>query len=304
MNTARLYHWERLIDHGRPAARLEAALRGPDAADGHANQAFVFGGQRAEFEAESDQWSAKLVLRGHVHFSVGRRKLRLDEGHVLLLNPGTRYTARTTAGDGGFIGATLWFRHGLLAEMTHARADTLGFGENLRQLDPTAAGLTQRLFDALSREHEDPSALDDDLTLLLAHWWEAEQGHQAHARRLTAQRPGTQRELLRRIDRAVDFIVSCHAQPLTLEAIAAEAALSKSYLIRLFVQVHGLTPHRYLDRVRAESARRLLGRGDIALEQVACASGFGSRWALQRALKRHYGQSGRPLARALNMAPL
>lgn len=305
MNQAPLFNWHRLMDHGRPAARLDAALRGPEALQGHVNQALVFSGLRTEFEAESEQLSAKLVLQGRVRFCVGRRTLQLQPGHVLLLNPGTRYAAWSSEQDGGFVGATVWFRRGLLAETAEMarlapdpqapRAEPV-LSDRLRPQDAVTAGLIAHLAQSLLHgEGDDPEALDQDLSQLLHRWWLSECGHRQAADRLGAAREATRRELLRRLDRAVDFMISCQAQPLSLEQIAQESALSRSYLIRLFVQVHGMTPHRFLERLRARAARSLLAQQGLGLEAVAQATGFGSRWTMQRALRRHYGASGRGL---------
>jgi AraC family transcriptional regulator len=288
---------------GEPPARMTSALRGVEASGGQRNQAFVFSARRAEFDSEGDQLSAKLVLSGQVRFCVGRRGLVLHEGQVLLLNPGTRYAAYVTS-DAPVRGATIWFEHGLadaLAASLQAplatdgdRTATPALHERLRPLaGPTRVPLG-RVVAALDG-HADAEEADEAMTLLLARWLAEDRQHDSAATRLDAVRASTRAELMKRIDRAADFIASSYTEPLTLDDIAGAAALSKFHLLRGFAQVHGVTPHRHLQAVRAEAARRLVERGDADLEQVALACGFGSRWSLQRALRQRFGRSGRGL---------
>jgi AraC-like DNA-binding protein len=274
---------------GEPPARMASALRGVEAAGGRRNQAFLFSARRTEFDSEPDQLSAKLVLQGEVHFQVGRRALVLHEGQVLLLNPGTRYTARVMGADSAVIGATIWFESGLLGSLGAS-----GVHERLRTLSSAAQAGLHHVLAALQGD-ADREAADEPITLMLARWLVEDGEHGAAALRLDAQRASTRAELLRRIDRAADFIASRFTEPLTLDDVAAAAALSKFHLLRGFAQVHGTTPCRALQALRAAAARRLIERGADDLEQVAAASGFGSRWSLQRALRRRYGATGRAL---------
>ncbi|CCH31637.1 hypothetical protein BN6_43550 [Saccharothrix espanaensis DSM 44229] len=58
-------------------------------------------------------------------------------------------------------------------------------------------------------------------------------------------------------------------QPLTLADVAAEAHLSPYHFIRVFRAATGLTPRRYLTRLRIEQARRLLSDNTLTVGQVA-----------------------------------
>ena len=63
---------------------------------------------------------------------------------------------------------------------------------------------------------------------------------------LDAVRPATRAELLRRVDRATDFLLSEYTQPFSLDAVAAAAHLSKYHLVRLFRAFTGLPPGQSL----------------------------------------------------------
>jgi transcriptional regulator GlxA family with amidase domain len=125
----------------------------------------------------------------------------------------------------------------------------------------------------------------------------AEHRLRRRAENLASVRPGTRAELSRRIGWATDYILSNYAEPIALDDIASAAHLSKFHLVRLFRQVHGTTPHDYLQRKRAQAARRLIEDGSMELNEVAAIAGFGSRWSMFRHLHRCFGASGTKLRR-------
>ena len=94
-------------------------------------------------------------------------------------------------------------------------------------------------------------------------------------------------ELERRLRLAADYIDTCHAEPLMLDDMARVACLSRYHFVRHFRALHGLTPYAYLLRKRARVATRLLASGTTDREAVAQQCGFGSRFALARALRKY-----------------
>jgi transcriptional regulator GlxA family with amidase domain len=65
--------------------------------------------------------------------------------------------------------------------------------------------------------------------------------------------------------------------------------LSPRQFARAFHAEVGLPPGRYVDRVRLETARRLLEDGGDGVEQVARACGYGTPEAMRRAFVRALG---------------
>lgn len=85
-----------------------------------------------------------------------------------------------------------------------------------------------------------------------------------------------------------DRVLSNPAAPLTLQQMAETAHVSARHLTRLFVAELGVSPAKFVDRVRVEAARALLD-GGRSVTQSAQLSGFGSDENLRRAFLRHYG---------------
>jgi transcriptional regulator GlxA family with amidase domain len=77
--------------------------------------------------------------------------------------------------------------------------------------------------------------------------------------------------------------------PLTIEQLAARAAMSPRTLARAFARQLGVAPAKYLARLRVEAARRLLEQTDKGLEQIAGACGFGRADVMRRAFARALG---------------
>ncbi len=75
---------------------------------------------------------------------------------------------------------------------------------------------------------------------------------------------------------------------LDLQQVADQCHISKIYLHKLFVQELGITPFRYITRLRMERAKVFLGE-KYPPKQVAKLVGYGDMYAFSRAYKRHFG---------------
>lgn len=77
---------------------------------------------------------------------------------------------------------------------------------------------------------------------------------------------------------------------LSVEALAARARLSPRHFARAFQAETGVTPGRYVERVRVEHARRLLEDSREGIAQISRACGYRTPEALRRAFVRTLGQ--------------
>jgi len=73
---------------------------------------------------------------------------------------------------------------------------------------------------------------------------------------------------------------------LSVEALARRAAMSSRQFTRVFTEEVGMTPARYVERVRVDAARRALEQSALGLEEVAARCGFGSADVMRRAFTR------------------
>lgn len=115
----------------------------------------------------------------------------------------------------------------------------------------------------------------------------------SRARQIPVRRAATRREILRRVSLATDFIHSNFSRPLMLTDMARAAFLSRHHFLRLFKQIHEVTPHEYLQRKRTSVAARLLRSSQRQVDEVVKEVGFDSRSTLFRALRRFHGVTPR-----------
>ncbi len=113
------------------------------------------------------------------------------------------------------------------------------------------------------------------------------------ARQVPVRRAATRREILRRVSLATDFIHTNFAKPLMLSDMARAAFLSRHHFLRLFKQIHDVTPHEYLQRKRTSVAARLLRNSQRQVDEIVKEVGFDSRSTLFRALRRFHGVTPR-----------
>jgi transcriptional regulator GlxA family with amidase domain len=82
------------------------------------------------------------------------------------------------------------------------------------------------------------------------------------------------------------FIVEHPETDLSVRALAARAAMSERNFARQFRSQVGLTPARYVERVRVEAARRRLEESDDSVDAVARSCGFGTAETMRRTFLR------------------
>jgi AraC-like DNA-binding protein len=102
--------------------------------------------------------------------------------------------------------------------------------------------------------------------------------------------PVVDRFLFHALRAARERIDRDYAQPLTLDELAREAALSRFHFVRTFRNVFGVTPGRYLTRVRVERAKALLVDG-VSVTEVCFAVGFRSVGSFSSRFRREVGRS-------------
>jgi AraC family transcriptional regulator len=83
--------------------------------------------------------------------------------------------------------------------------------------------------------------------------------------------------------RAIERMRDRLDDPPTLDELAAEAGLSPFHFQRMFRASHGVSPHRWIEALRVEEAKRLMRAGDD-LAEVAAACG----WCHQSAFTRTF----------------
>jgi transcriptional regulator GlxA family with amidase domain len=146
----------------------------------------------------------------------------------------------------------------------------------------TSAGVSAGMDLALALVEED---LDREVALTIARhlvlFLRRPGGQSQFSATLVSQQPA--REPLREIQR---MVIEDVAGEHTVEAMASRANLSPRHFARAFAAETGVTPARYVERVRLEAARRRLEETSEPIATVAHACGFGTDETMRRVFLR------------------
>jgi len=87
----------------------------------------------------------------------------------------------------------------------------------------------------------------------------------------------------------VKYITENYRQSLSIETLASQCFISSDYFRKLFRQNIGMSPLKYINRVRAENAARLLEEGILSVTEVATRTGFNDINNFTRIFKGFFG---------------
>lgn len=230
-----------------------------------------------------------LVLQGVLRLSVEGEAFELAPGDCMLIADGAIHGGTP---EGCIYECLVFDLERFLAGTTTCgqRAALLTEGEaRLEGKFPAgtqAAAIVSQLFQAM--ETERPGYELTTMGLLWQLW-----GELLGQRLLGAAEPGPPRDNRRAqaVKNVLRRIRSSYGQPLTLEDLAAEAALEPKYFCRVFRQITGRTPINYLNYYRVECAAELLCTTQGSITDIALECGFGDVSYFSRMFRRYKGQT-------------
>jgi AraC family transcriptional regulator len=89
-----------------------------------------------------------------------------------------------------------------------------------------------------------------------------------------------------RLRRVLDYISANIEEDITLVGLAGVAGYSPFHFARKFAVAMGISPHRYISRIRLEKAMAELALGQLSLAEVALNAHFSSQASFTRAFHR------------------
>ncbi len=93
------------------------------------------------------------------------------------------------------------------------------------------------------------------------------------------------------VEKATEYMHRNYMYAITVAQVAAYVGIDRSYLYRLFRQLHDVSPQQYLHRCRMEAAQRMLLESTYNVTEIAYSCGFQDSSALDKAFHRAMGQS-------------
>lgn len=106
-----------------------------------------------------------------------------------------------------------------------------------------------------------------------------------------AHKERASRGVRRRLEAARREIDARYFSALDCRALASTARMSRHHFIRVFGDLFGMSPYRYLLHVRVRAAKRLLLCSREPIDVIAAGVGFRSGPSLNRAFKQSEGAS-------------
>ncbi len=252
----------------------------------------VVGGRGRRYEQRfTGPLSVKAVMSGSATWETGDGRFEVVPGSVLVLNDGEEYEITVDALQ-PVETFCLFFERGFVEDAwratTTASAALLDDGQR-----PSVAFSEKLHFDtplvaAMNRAHRGGSSDDAffDVALGLVR---AQDDVKSRVARVPSLRASTRAELARRVGVATAFLHASLNRNVTIAEAAREACLSPFHFHRLFTAFHGITPHRYLTRLRLERARALLRNSDRRIVDIASDCGFDSLGSFATLFKRTFG---------------
>jgi len=227
-------------------------------------EAYRFEGTRQPFPNHFHEYYViGFVEDGERRLFCRNREYRIEKGNVILFNPGDNH-ACVQSDDGTFTYCGFNIPKGImldLAEEVTGRRELPGFAENVICDEEIACYLRQlheMVMDGISEFGKEESLLFLISALI-----------QNYGQPFEKCVPECRQE----IEKACEFIRQHYQERIYLDQICRYAGLSKSTLLRAFIKSKGITPYRYLETIRINEAKELLGRGVQPVE-AAMRTGF------------------------------
>jgi AraC-like DNA-binding protein len=106
---------------------------------------------------------------------------------------------------------------------------------------------------------------------------------------IQAAKASTRLEIFRRVSHARDWMEENYNKNISLEDIAAQAAMNSQHFLRMFKQVFLITPHQFLIERKLKEARKLLGCTSLTINDICLNVGFESVFSFSILFKKRFG---------------
>ncbi len=238
-------------------------------------------GHRDPSEEVAPDACISFVDSGRFTVHRGRRSWRLDAGDLFVTRPGFAYRCSHDARYPGDVCLSVVLSPALAEESPGP------LGRPLERSAPALPGTNRSVY--LRRRLERLLAQSPDalaIETLAAELMAGLEGAPEARRRLYGA--GQIAWYAERIDAARSVLERRHAEPHALGSLAREAGMSPFHFARIFSELTGTPPHRYLVRARLARAAAML-RDGAGVTQACFAAGFNSLSHFIHTFKRAYG---------------
>jgi AraC family transcriptional regulator len=230
----------------------------------------------------ADNLTMRCVFTGNEKCSIGYRNLLLDTDSLLVLNKGTSY-ASSIADFNNSIRLSS-------KQLLDVKENTTSLHELSETLYPFSGDLKLTIFhlkDYLDIDKGNEMLINEYLHHCLI-TYNSLYNHEVFkkAEQLHVLNQTTRIEVIRRLNRAKEYLYSNYHRNISLEELAENACLSVNHLLRTFKQAFNQTPHQYLTDIRLRKARLMLKRTDYPVNEIVNTIGFENTSSFIRLFKK------------------
>jgi len=229
---------------------------------------------------ESEDYAVCWVESGSFGVRRGKEAWRLSHGALFVTGPGLRYRCSHESETPDDVCLSLHCPEDLVQEEACSR------GRRWEEVMPVApltgrlAYLRRQLLQAVT-DGVAPMAIPSLASHVVAAVLGSDGAAQPH-------RPSQLSWYAERVDAARHVMESRFADPLSIEQLCREVGISASHFSRVFHELAGIPPHRYLVKVRLARAAEALHEG-ASVTQAGLSCGFPSLSQFIRQFRRAYG---------------
>lgn len=264
----------------------------------------VSDGPEADLEKNHNHDFVELVIimKGHGRFFINGQEHKVEEGNVILLNPGTWHYSLPEIGSSkgpkecylaftdveykncpkGFL--PLFHDYQIIVELPEALKKDMFFLCNAINKEANSC--------ATGRYFMMKSYLIQVLCLLERF---QEQERELELNPVTEKVSGCEFKSVNKkyvVQRIMDYMETHYQEKISLDQIAANMYLSSYYISKIFKSETGDTPINFLISLRMKKARELLDDElETSIQEVAAAVGYEDAYHFSKLFKKYYGLS-------------
>jgi AraC family transcriptional regulator len=249
--------------------------------------------------------SIKAVLTGSVTWEMEGRRYVVRETSYLVVNRDQAYSFNIESATPTTT-LSAFFQHGFIEEVhrdltrpdsalldtpSAAQPGSLVLRPHLEPEPSDVLDALRALHVARSRGSMSRTASEEAfLRIARALFRELPRSDEAGSR-LSCMRASTRQELLTRVLRGRDCLLSRMGESVSIADAARAACMSQYHFFRTFHAAFRVTPHQFLTAQRLARARMLLRRGRHTVTDACIESGFQSVGSFSSLFRRHFGVS-------------